>query len=58
MAIANAIDSSTFLSGKSSLAIAYAANMATTTDSVVAMIEMPNEFLSADVNSSSLNTES
>ena len=32
--------------------------MATITDSVVAMIEMPKEFFSADVNSSSLKTES
>ena len=38
--------------------MAYAANMATTTDSRVAMIEMPNELRSAEVNSESEKTVS
>src|SRR5262245_26266307 len=56
MAMASAIDSSAFLPGYSSRAMAYAANIATITDSSVAMIAMPNELRSALVNSSSLNT--
>ena len=58
MAMASAIDSRSFLPGKSSRAMAYAANIATTTESAVAMSAMPNELRSAEVNSESLNTVS
>ena len=44
--------------GKSSRAMAYAANIATMTDSVVAISAMPTELRSALVNSVSLNTVS
>jgi hypothetical protein len=54
--MASAIDSSSFLPGKSSRAIAYAANIAMITDSRVATSEMPIELRSALVNSESLNT--
>src|SRR6476469_5688433 len=56
IAIARAIDSRTFFPGKSSRAIAYEANIATMTESVVAISAMPTELRSALVNSESLNT--
>ena len=56
VAIARAIDSRTFFTGKSSRAIAYEANIATMTESVVAISAMPTELRSALVNSESLNT--
>ena len=58
MAIASAIDSRTFLPGNSSRAIAYAANIATITDSTVAINATPTELRSALVNRVSLNTVS
>ena len=58
IAIARAIDSRSLLPGKSRRAIAYAANIAMTTDRRVAISEMPMELRSALVNSESLNTVS
>src|SRR6476469_5336235 len=56
MAIASASDSSTFLPGNSNRAMAYAANIAMTTDSTVAIRAMPMELMSARVNSGWANT--
>src|SRR5688572_23973358 len=56
IAMARAIDSSSRLPGKSSRAMAYAANIAMTTDSRVAMKAMPMELRSALVNNESVKT--
>ena len=54
MAIASAPESTSVLPGKSSRTIAYAANIASTTASTVAISAMPIEFTSAALNWSSL----
>src|SRR3954453_11904441 len=56
IAMASASESNSFLPGKSNLAIAYAANIATITDNSVASSEMPIELINARVNSGWLNT--
>ncbi len=56
IAMASANDRMIFLPGNSSRAIAYATSVAKTTPMNVAMMEMPIELISADVNRSVLNT--
>ena len=56
IAMPSASDSSTFLPGNSRRAIAYAANIAMTTEISVAISAMPIELISALVNSGWLKT--